>query len=109
MNNLKALKGEITPYSVSRDLLEKTLIEVDLKPAESYVKSDEKAIALAGVKILSKQLVLVSESDGDSEQEYEITKLEKRIKQVCGRFGFDVSEYLTDSADDDNFRINNRW
>lgn len=108
MNNLKALKGEITPYSAGRDLLEKTLIEVDLDPTESYVKSDEKAIALAGVKILSKQLVLVSESDGDSEQEYKVEKLEKRIKQVCGKFGFNVSEYLAD-FDDDDLRINNRW
>lgn len=98
MNNLKALKGEITPYSVGKDLLEKTLIDVGLDPLGSYVRENESVIALAGVKILSKQLVLVSESDSESEQNYELEKLEKRIKGVCEKWGFDANEFVEDSG-----------
>lgn len=107
MNNLKALKGEITPYSVGKDLLEKTLVDVGLEPAGTYERTDEKTIALAGVKILSKQLVLTSESDSESGQNYELKQLEKRIKGTCGKWGFDAGEYLEDA--DSAVNNNHAW
>lgn len=98
MNNLKALKGEITPYSVGKDLLEKTLLDAGLNPLDPYVSVNASLIARASCQILSKFLVLSSETDDGSEQEYNLDRLSERIKGICGKWGFDQEEFLGEYA-----------
>lgn len=104
MTNLEALKAEIEPLTISKGALGKALLDAGLDATAEY--SDEKSVAKATVKALSKLMVLKSESEGKFAQSYADGVIEKRIIGICNQHGFDVSEFVTFSSITDG---SNRW
>jgi hypothetical protein len=103
MTNLEAILAEVEPYTPSRLTIEKALKDSGLKMEDEY--EDERLIALATVKALSKMVVLSAESEGKFSQSYN-EKLEKRILGICEQHDLDASEFVLSSSITDG---SNRW
>jgi phosphopantetheine adenylyltransferase len=91
-----ALVGELEPYSPSSLTLQKALADANVTNMDDeYVAdTDRKPIALATINVLRKMIVLASDSLGKSSQSYNVSELEKRIKDLCAENGLDASQFV---------------
>ena len=103
-----ALMCEVEPYTVSPLTARKALADAGVTGTdEAYdTEADRKGVAKAAILVLSKLLVLSSDSLGKSSQGYNTSELEKRIKRLCNECGEDVSDYVEISSITDG---SNRW
>lgn len=107
LTKYNALLGELEPYTPSRLTLQKALADAKVTDLEEEYNSetDQKAIAIAAIKVLRKMIVLTNDSLGKSSQGYSVDMLEKRIKDLCNENGLDASDFVEVSSitDGSNF------
>lgn len=103
-----ALLGELEPYTPSRLTLQKALADAKVTGLEEGYNSDtdQRAIAIAAIKVLRKMVVLTNDSLGKSSQGYSVEMLEKRIKDLCNENGLDASDFVEVSSITDG---SNMW
>jgi hypothetical protein len=96
LTKYEALLGELEPYSPGNLSLKKALLDANVTDTDNeYVaKIDRKPVALAAINVLKKMIVLSSDSLSKSSQGYNVSGLEKRIKELCNENGLDASEFL---------------
>lgn len=94
MTNIEALISDCYPYSIPKGLLEKCLVDVELEPSEPYESGDERSIATAACKVLSKLISLTSENEGGFSQSYDVQALKSRIESICNQQKLDASLYV---------------
>ena len=95
MTNLEALLAEVDPFSPNRNTAIRALDKVGLTYTDATTDEDETDIATAAVDILSKMLVLTSESEGGLSQGYSADAIRARIRQLCDQYDLDASSYIS--------------
>lgn len=104
MTILEAIIGEIEPYSLSENGVEKAYIDAagrfgvfgDVE--EEYDSSMKQVVALASMLCLNRLRVLSSENVGGISQTYNVEKLEKRIAAIATEAGISPSLVLADNS-----------
>lgn len=108
MTILEAISGEIEPYSISDNSMEKAFLDSsahfgasnavgdDYKPSEPIQK---KVVAYASMLCLNRVRVLASENIGGISSSYEVKKLEKRISAIAEDAGLSASLVLASDSD----------
>lgn len=103
MTNLEALIGEIEPYSLSDDSVEKSFIDACARFTPStpgvsgnYTADNKKTIAYAAMMCLNRLRVLASENIGGISQSFSVSKLEKRIAAIAESAGLSPDLVLAD-------------
>lgn len=81
MTNYDAVRGEISPYTADRVVIEKALLDNSLNPDATY--SIRSAIALVAIKILSSFLALKGESEGGFSVSYDKEGLKAKIQSLA--------------------------
>lgn len=106
MTNLEALAGEIEPYSISDESLEKSLIDscgrfgVNIEIDDDYEYRHKVVVAFAAMLCLNRLRVLTSENLGGLSQNYDVKKLEDRIKAIANESGLSADLVLDDVNED---------
>jgi len=108
LTKYNALVGELEPFSPSALTIRKALADVGITATDEEYNSttDSRNIAKAAIVILSKMLVLKSDSLGKSSQSYDADQLKERITNLCEEHGFDVGDYVKVSSITDG---SNHW
>lgn len=94
MTNLEALKAEIEPFTTGANTYLRALEKVGLTSSGTATATDtsnETLLATAAVDVLSKLLVLSSESEGGFSQGYSTDAIKRRIKQLIDQYDLDAS------------------
>lgn len=105
MTILEAIIGEIEPYSLSDESVEKSFLDAagrfgvfgDVE--EEYDYSMKQVVALASMLCLNRLRVLSSENIGGISQTYNVAKLEKRIAAIATEAGLSLSLVLADESE----------
>ena len=105
MTNREAIIGEIEPYSLSDESVEKSFIDAvgrlssfgDIDSEYDY--SMKQVVALASMLCLNRLRVLGSENVGGISQTFNASKLEKRISAIANEAGLSASLILADDSD----------
>ncbi len=106
MTILEALYAEVDPFSPSRNLAIRALEKVELTYTDTADSDDDTLIATAAVDVLSRMLVVTSESEGGFSQSYDKAAIRSRIQQLCSQYGIDASAYVTGPA---IYNSSTRW
>ena len=114
MTILEAIIGEIEPYSLSDESIEKSFIDAagrfgvfgDVE--EEYDYSMKQVIALASMLCLNRLRVLSNENIGGISQTYNVAKLEKRIAAIANGAGLSADLVLAD-GDGSSVSYMNVW
>jgi hypothetical protein len=110
MTILEAIAGEIEPYSLSDNAVEKSLLDscahfgVTHASGDDYTADCLTVVALAAMYCLSKLIVLSAENIGGISQSYSTSELEARIRGIASRTG--LSPGLAIDADGSSNVIN---
>lgn len=104
MTNREAILGEIEPYSLSDESVEKAFIDAagrfssfgDIDSEYDY--SMKQVIALASMLCLNRLRVLSSENIGGISQTFNVSKLEKRITAIANEAGISADLVLADES-----------
>lgn len=105
MTNREAIIGEIEPYSLSDESIEKSYLDAMEKyPALGdidceYDSSMRKIVAYASMLCLNRLRVLSSENIGGISQSFNVEKIERRIKNIANEAGIPSDLLLVDSED----------
>lgn len=105
MTNREAIIGEIEPYSLSDESVEKAFIDAAGRISsfgdvdEEYDYSKKQVVALASMLCLNRLRVLSSENVGGISQTFNVSKLEKRISAIANEAGLSESLVLADESD----------
>lgn len=105
MTNREAIIGEIEPYSLSDDSVDKAFIDAAgrLKSFgdvdSEYDYSMKQVVALASMLCLNRLRVLSSENIGGISQNFNVSKLEKRIAAIANEAGLSADLILADDSD----------
>ena len=109
MTNLEALIGEIEPYSLSDESIEKAFIDAcaRFQPSTSgindtYSAENQRTVAYASMLCLNRLRVLASENIGGISQSFSVAKLEKRISAIAASAGLSPELVL---GDEDGSRV----
>lgn len=104
MTIMQAIAGEIEPYSLSDDALEKALIDsngrfgdggmIDIE--DDYDFGLKKVVGYAAMLCLNRLRVLASENIGGISQSFSVAKLEKRIEAIASDCGLSADLLLAD-------------
>lgn len=94
MKVLEALIAECEPFSPDSRLLKKSLIDVGLSEDSDYTVAINNKIREAAVLVLSKLVVLTSESESGFGQSFDGEMLKNRVNVLCAQIGIDASKYL---------------
>lgn len=105
MTNREAIVGEIEPYSLSDESIEKSFIDAagrfnsfgDID--SEYEHKMKQVIALASMLCLNRLRVLTSENIGGISQSFNATKLEKRIAAIANEAGLSPDLVLADESE----------
>lgn len=106
MTNLEALLAEVDPFSPAQNTAIRALSKVGLTYTDEVTDDDEADIAAAAADVLSKMLVITSESEGGLSMGYNTAAVKLRIRQICDQYGLDASIYLITPVVQDR---SNRW
>lgn len=106
MTNLEVLLAEVDPFSPNRNTAIRALEKVGLTHSETANVDNDADIATAAVDILTKMLVITSESEGGLSQGYSTDAIKMRIRQLCNQYGLDASSYLRSPG---VTNASNRW
>lgn len=104
MTNREAILGEIEPYSLSDESVEKAFIDAagrfnsfgDVDSEYDY--SMKQVVALASMLCLNRLRVLSSENIGGISQTFNVSKLEKRIAAIANEAGLSADLVLADES-----------
>lgn len=105
MTNREAIVGEIEPYSLSDESIEKAFIDAAGRFSsfgdvdEEYDYSMKQVVALASMLCLNRLRVLSSENVGGISQTFNVAKLEKRIAAIANEAGLSENLVLADESD----------
>ena len=102
MTNREAILGEIEPYSLSDESVEKAFIDAvgrlnsfgDVDSEYDY--NMKQVVALASMLCLNRLRVLSSENIGGISQTFNVSKLEKRIAVIANEAGLSADLVLAD-------------
>lgn len=106
MTILEALLAECDPFTPSRNLAIRALTKQELAYTDTAASDDDTLIATAAVDILSRMLVVTSESEGGFSQSYDKAALRNRIQQLCAQYDIDPSAYTIGPA---IYNASTRW
>lgn len=103
----EAISGEIEPYGLSDESLEKAFIDAngrfgDTEDADielTYDYSWKKVVGYAAMLCLNRLRELTSENMGGISQSYDVRKLEKRIAAIANDAGLSPDLVLSDGSD----------
>lgn len=90
----QAVLGELEPYSPSSLTIKKSMIDEGLNSTDEYAPEHKVPVIKVAIKILSKMVVLGSDSMGKSSQSFKVDELKGRIKALCGEAGLDSDDYI---------------
>jgi len=101
----EAISGEIEPYGLSDESVEKAFIDANgrfgedetLEIEDVYLYSMKKVVAFAAMLCLNRVRELTAENIGGISQNYDVKKLEKRIKAIATEAGLPSDIVLADS------------
>lgn len=105
MTNLEAIAGEIEPYSLGDDSIQKSFIDAcgrfgtSASIEDVYEYSMKQTIGFASMLCLNRLRVLSSENVGGISQNYDVAKLEKRIRAIAKDSGLSADLVLADDGD----------
>lgn len=106
MTNREAIIGEIEPYSLSDESIEKAFIDAAGRFSSfgdidsEYEYSMKQVVSLASMLCLNRLRVLASENVGGISQTFNVSKLEKRIAAIANEAGLAPSLVLADENDE---------
>lgn len=93
MTNYEAIIGNLYPYDVDENLIQKACIDNNVSPEDSYAVEDRELIARVSIDILYNLISLSSESDSGFSLSYNVDKLKERICYLAKRNGLaDIAE-----------------
>lgn len=92
MTNIEAIIEDLLPLPISRKLATRKCLKYGIEPAGSI--TDEKAIAVIEVEILSQMLKLSGVSEGGVSHSYSIDGIKDQIKSICLNNGLDYKKYM---------------
>lgn len=100
----EAISGEIEPYGLSDESIEKAFIDAngrfgedaELSIDNDYSYSYKKIVAFAAMLCLNRLRELTSENIGGISQSYDVKKLESRIKAIANESGISSDLVLAD-------------
>lgn len=93
MTNYEAIIGNLYPYDVDENLIQKVCIDNDLYPTDEYSKDMVESVAMVSIDILANLISLSSESDSGYSLSYNVDKLKDRICAIARKHGFaDIAE-----------------
>lgn len=103
MTNREAIIGEIEPYSLSDESIEKSFIDAASRFTVfgdidcEYTSEMRQVVAYSCMLCLNRLRVLSSENIGGISQSFNVEKLEKRIKAIANEAGLSSDLVLDDS------------
>lgn len=93
MLNYEAIIGNLYPYDVDENLINKACIDNDVEPNDEYSIINKEKIARVSIDILISLITLSSESDSGYSLSYNVDKLKDRICFLAKKNGFaDIAE-----------------
>jgi hypothetical protein len=92
MTNAEAIIEDLRPYPIRRSLVDRKCNKYGLNTYEDV--SDEKTIAKIVLEILVQMITLNNVSEGGVSISFNKERVDDYIKQLCGQYGFDSSEYV---------------
>lgn len=103
----EAISGEIEPYGLSDESIEKSFIDANgrfgedpsLSIGETYTYAHKKVVAFAAMLCLNRLRELTAENMGGISQNYDVKKLEKRIQAIANENDISPDLVLADSSD----------
>ena len=104
MTILEAIIGEIEPYSLSDESVEKSFLDAAGRMGvfgdveEDYDYSMKQVVALASMLCLNRLRVLSNENIGGISSTYNVEKLEKRIAAIANEAGLSPALVLADDS-----------
>lgn len=101
----EAISGEIEPYGLSDDSLEKAYIDASGRFSDGvsfdidtpYTYALKKVVAFAAMLCLNRVRELTAENIGGLSQNFDVKKLEKRIKAIATEAGISPDIVLADT------------
>lgn len=112
MTNREAIIGEIEPYSLSDESIEKSFIDAASKFSVfgdidcEYTSEMMQVVAYTSMLCLNRLRVLASENIGGISQSFNVNKLEKRIKAIANEAGLSSEMVLAENEDSSVTYIN---
>lgn len=106
MTNREAIIGEIEPYSLSDESIEKSFIDAASRFTVfgdidcEYTAEMRQVVAYTAMLCLNRLRVLSSENIGGISQSFNVDKLEKRIKGIANEAGLSPDLVLAEGKDD---------
>lgn len=106
MTNREAIIGEIEPYSLSDESIEKSFIDAATKFSVfgdidcEYTPEMMQIVAYTAMLCLNRLRVLSSENIGGISQSFSVSKLEKRIKAIASEAGLSADMVLAEGNDE---------
>jgi hypothetical protein len=91
MTNFEAVKGDISPFTADKIVIEKALIDAGLNLVDDYLPTKKEAIAKVSIAILMGFLALASESEGSFSQSFDKEGLKMKIDSLANLSGISVS------------------
>lgn len=103
----EAISGEIEPYGLSDESMEKAFIDSNgrfgndeaLTVEDDYSYAHKKVVAFAAMLCLNRLRELTSENIGGISQSYDVKKLESRIKAIAVESGISPDLVLADDSE----------
>lgn len=95
MNYGEAIVEDLQPFPVRRTLIERQCLKHGLSILDEA--TDEKAIALCVIEILTQMLSVNNIGEGGVSISFNKEGVESVIKRKCNEFGFDSSNYIKES------------
>lgn len=100
----EAISGEIEPYGLSDESIEKAFIDSNgrfgdnntLTIENDYSYAQKKVVAFAAMLCLNRLRELTSENIGGISQSYDVKMLESRIKAIAAEIGISPDLVLAD-------------
>lgn len=89
MLNYEAIIGNLYPYDVDENLINKACIDNDVEPNDEYSINNKEKIARVSIDILINLITLSSESDSGYSLSYNVDKLKDRICFLAKKNGLD--------------------
>ena len=101
----EAISGEIEPYGLSDDSIEKAFIDaagrfgdgMALQITSTYTYAMKKVVAFAAMLCLNRLRELTAENIGGISQNYDVKKLMNRIKAIAAEAGISPDILLADT------------
>lgn len=103
----EAITGEIEPYGLSEDSVEKSFLDANGRygtNAAASVEDDysyalKKVVAYAALLCLNRVRMLAAENIGGLSQQYDVRRIEKRMEALATEAGIPVELLLAGSGD----------